>query len=250
MILTLLLLLLRGQTLLAAERANDQAVGAVSFCIETRTSPSADATRPRFAAVQARCRGDEAREEEAWRRLLAGAGARTDVIRAARPYDVSLARLAAERYPARAGAHFWLGDALREAGNRAAAVVAYEAGLALDPTAALIWDYVGRLYEDGGDLERAVYAYDQACYYVDRGKNGCLHAGRIYLEQGAYAEAAVRYRTSLQQLPGYAPARRGLVEALLAQGEIDEAVPHLEALAAQGDENAQKTLAQLTQRID
>lgn len=246
-ILTLLLLLLRGQTLLAAERANDQAVGTVSFCVEEGSSLSADVTMPGFAAIAARCQGDEARQDEAWRRLLAASKARLDVARAARPQDAGLARLATEQYPKLAIAHFWLGDALREAGNGNAAIAAYEAGLALDPTAALIWDHLGRLYQDAGALEEAVQAFDQACHHVDRGKNGCLRAAGLYLQWSMYEEAANRYQTSLQQLPGYGPAHRGIAKALLALGRTEEALPHLQALADRGDEQAQQTLRELTQ---
>lgn len=246
-ILTLLLLLLRGQTLLAAERANDQAVKTVFFCVEGRATLPADATMPGFNAIAARCQGDEARQEEAWRQLLLASGARLDVARAARPQDAGLARLAAAQHPEMAIAHFWLGDALREEGNAKAASAAYEAGLALDPTAALIWDHVGRLYQDGGDLEKAVQAFDQACYHVDRGKNGCLRAAGLYLQWDMYEEAANRYRTSLQQLPGYGPAHRGIAEALLALGRTEEALPHLQALADRDDEQAQQTLRELTQ---
>jgi tetratricopeptide (TPR) repeat protein len=243
--------LIRSPQLYTGAILNQLAVQTVHSCTDAKPvtlGPVEDGSQFLYLAGRlAQCQGRDDRAKALWSQMLAQTAMRMDLVRATWPWDVILARLATEMYPEQATASFWLGDALREEGDAIGAIAAYEAGLQLEPTAALVWDRVGRLYEDVGDPEKAVHAYDRACYYVDRGKNGCLHAGRVYLELNKYEEAADRYRTSLQQLPDYATARRGLIEALLALGRTEEALPHLQALADRGDEQAQQTLRELTQ---
>jgi tetratricopeptide (TPR) repeat protein len=116
----------------------------------------------------------------------------------------------------------------------------------LDSTNADAWMSLGRLHEEQGDLQLAVEAYDQACAFVDNGKNGCPSAGRIYLATGMYDLAAARYEMSLRQIgEGWLPGREGLVKALLASGRTQEAIPHLTVLAASGSAEARETLSQL-----
>jgi tetratricopeptide (TPR) repeat protein len=229
---------------------NRAAVQVAAVCTGAETAPPDLPTGGRqalyLAGGLAYCEGREAQAQQRWGQMLAQTPARLDAVRTAWPTDASLARLAVERYPDVATAHFWLGDALREQEDAAGAIAVYERGLGLAPDTALVWDQVGRLYEEAGDLDKAVHAYDQACFYVDRGKNGCLRAGRLYLQMEMYEAAADRYRTSLQQLPGHTGAHRGSAEALLALGRTEEAILHLRALAAQGDTEAQQKLQALT----
>jgi tetratricopeptide (TPR) repeat protein len=171
--------------------------------------------------------------------------ARLDVLRAALPLDGELAQAAAAAHPDEAAAQFWLGEALKGAGNLAGAIPAYEAGLALDPKNGEEWDNLGRLYEAEGNWEQAVRAFDQACHYVDQGKNGCLNAARIYMQRERYEEAIVRYQDALVQLPDFSAALRGIADALIALGRPQEAIPYLETLAASGDAEAQLLLEQM-----
>jgi len=137
---------------------------------------------------------------------------------------------------------------LQEAGNPTQAIQAYETGLAQQPEKnANAWLSAGRLYEAEGDWERAVQAYNQACYYVDQAKHGCHNAGRLYLEHEQYELAAQRYRDSLVQLPGWHRAQLGLAQALLGLGQIDEAQIYLTRLANEGNRTAQDLLNQLSE---
>jgi tetratricopeptide (TPR) repeat protein len=201
-----------------------------------------------LTAQKADCQQDQDEAELAWRQTLANTSERLTLVRSAAPYNVALAQYAAELYPEQAEAYFWLGDAYREEGQNPQALQAYETGLTWQPEQdANAWMSVGRLYEAEGAWEQAVHAYSQACHYVDQGKNGCPHAGRLYLAHEQYELAAQRYRDSLNQLPGWHPARLGLAQALLELGQIEEAQAHLTLLANEGNRAAQDLLNQLSE---
>ncbi len=234
-----LLVVLAGAPLaekLASNRAGLAAMGCLGSAGGDQPLP------PFFQAVRASCRGDESAAGSAFLEAAAQPGARVDVLRAHRPDDLALAQAAIAHHPDAPAAHFWLGDALLAAGETGQARQTYEAGLALDRREADIWVRLARLYETQGDLPAAAEAYSQACGHLDSGKNGCLHAGRLYLALGDYALAELRYRESIVQLPGYEPSFRGLVDTLIARSGTSEGLAYVQALAAQGDAAAQQAL--------
>lgn len=190
------------------------------------------------------------REDEAmlaWRRTLEVSSERLALVRAAAPHNIPLAQFATSQYPNQPETFFWLGDAYLAGGDNGKAVHAFESGLILQPNIdANAWMSVGRLYEASGDWEQAVHAYDQACRYVDQGKNGCPEAGRLYFEHGAYELAAQRYRDAMNQLPYWQPAQLGLARALVALGELEEARFYLTLLVSEGNAAAQELLDQLS----
>ena len=193
-------------------------------------------------AAADQCRGSTDSSQKQWQQALAQSDERLPALRSMVPHDIDLAKYAVTLYPERSEAYFWLGDAYLKAGEKQQAANAFEQGLALDPTDGLTWRQLGDLYREGGDLGAAVQAYDKACFRVDQGKNGCPRAAGIYMQQGQYDLAAQRYRQSLEQLPNWHPAQKGLAEALLAMGRQDEAVPFLEVLAENGDAEAAQML--------
>jgi predicted Zn-dependent protease len=251
----LLVIVLRGRAWLDDAILNRQAIAVARLCANgERATPdglllgqseSVSAQVTWLRASAAYCQGDEAAARDAWQQMLAASDARLPALRANAPQDVDLARAAAALYPENPIAQFWLGDALLQQGDAPGAIQAYEGGLAQDGTNANTWLVVGELYEGVGDWETAVSAYDQACYYVDRGKNGCPRAGRLYLAHDQYELAAQRFQDSLEQLPHWPPAQKGLAEALIALGKSDEAIPYLQRLAENGDAEARQTLNQL-----
>jgi tetratricopeptide (TPR) repeat protein len=196
--------------------------------------------------MEVRCTGSDQEARGVMREVLAASDARLGAIRSMAQYDTDLAGFAAATYPNRAEAHFWLGDASAKQGDSAGAIQAYERGLALQNTDGNIWMALGTAYEARGDLQAAVGAYDQACRWVDTGSNGCSSSGEIYQQMGLYELAAERYQASIKQI-GYTwlPSEQGLVTALIALGRINEAIPHLTILAANGSIEAQETLRQL-----
>lgn len=250
--LIILVLVSELRPLAAYFRLNQVAVQTTSMCLnghgeETRPAATAESSQLAwFTAVSARCRGDADSERQSWQSVVAGSGARIQAIRAAAPADTHLAQLAAATHPQLAEGHFWLGDVLKAQGDIVGAIQAYAAGLALRPNDAKTWLALGELFLAQDDWRAAAQAYDRACLYVDQGKNGCPRAGQIYLDQGMYDLAAQRYRDSLGQVPGWAPARLGLARALLGLGESEEAARYLEPLAAEGNAEAQQLLYQLS----
>jgi tetratricopeptide (TPR) repeat protein len=199
-----------------------------------------------FEAGLGRCKEDEARARRAYFELLSSSPKRLILVRSALSEDTEMARYAVDLYPDQAEAYFWLGDALVNQEDGFVAIQAYERGLEVQDTDANVWYALGKLYQKtADDWEAAVYAYDQACFYNDSGKNGCTSAGKLYLEHGLYESAARSYRDALRVLPGYGKAMRGLVDALLALGRTEEAIPYLERLAQKGDEGALQMLEQV-----
>jgi tetratricopeptide (TPR) repeat protein len=239
----LILILLSLPWLAGGWDSNRDGLRAMAIC--TGTASALPPEQPFFRGGLARCTANEAEIHSAYRMTVVEADARLNVLRAALPFDVEMAQAAVEAHPEEANAHFWLGEALRQAGDMLRAIPAYEAGLTLNPTNGEEWDNLGRLYEAAGDWERAVQAFDQACHYVDQGKNGCPNAARLYMQHELYEQAIVRYMDTLEQLPGYPVALRGLADALIALERSEEAIPYLETLAAGGDSEAQALLEQL-----
>ncbi len=230
--LTLLFFLTTGFPLLRLSLlTNRAALHALAVCEGQAPLAVMDGQPAFFRAGAAACMGLDAEAQAAYRAALSDPAARLDVIRAVHPLDAGLAALAAQAHPDQAQAHFWLAAALTAAGNTAASIPAYEAGLHLDPANGEEWENLGRLYDAAGNWELAVQAFDQACLYVDQGKNGCPNAARLYFAHGKYALAEQRWRDALEQLPGWEPAWRGLADALLAQGRDAEAQEILEGLA-------------------
>jgi len=242
-VILLILMALSLPWLVGGLAANWDGLRAMAIC--AGTGGDGLPARPFFQGGAARCMSDETAMRLAYRAAVAESDARLDVLRAALPFDVELAQAAAAAHPEQAIAHFWAGAALGQAGDIAGAIPAYEAGLELDPKNGEEWDNLGRLYEAQGDWERAVQAFDQACHYVDQGKNGCLNAARIYMQHARYEQAIARYQDALAQLPNFHPALRGAADALIALERPGEAIPYLETLAASGDTNAQDLLEEL-----
>lgn len=255
MLLVVLVLITRGSDIFTQGLINQQALQVVDLCLREEPNKGTDLVTGSESMVmtwliaqRANCQQDLQAAEVAWQQTLDASPERLSLIRSAVPYHLVLAQYAATRYPEQAEAFFWLGDAYKEQGDNLKAVQAYEAGLILQPEQdANAWMSVGRLYEAEGDWERAVHAYDQACHYVDRGKNGCPGAGRLYFEHEQYELAAQRYREAMQQLPYWQPARLGLARTLLAMGQIEEARLHLTFLANEGNTIAQTLLNQLSE---
>lgn len=196
--------------------------------------------------LQSKCLGDEKRTKDYFVEMMKSSDEALELLRIAYPYDYLLARLAVDLYKDTPEAYFWLGDSLVSENNEEGAILAYEYGLALDPTNGDAWFSLGQLYGSERGWEEALRAFDQTCIYRDRNKNGCPRAGQLYLAHGFYEQAADRYQRSLE-LIGYSwpPAEKGLIEALLALGRTEEAIPHLEILAESGDGEAAATLLAL-----
>lgn len=251
-----LLVILKGYTFFQNVRTNQWAIHVSRLCLGPARSELPEDVALADMNIKmswltgqlAHCQQREDEAMLAWRRTLEVSSERLSLVRAAAPHNIPLAQFAASQYPNQAETFFWVGDAYLAQSDNSKAVRAYEEGLMLQPEhGANAWMTVGRLYEAEGEWERAVYAYDQACHYVDQGKNGCPNAGRLYFEHEQYDLAAQRYRDAMRQLPGWQPARLGLAQALLELDQLEEARLHLTFLASEGNAAAQEVLDQLSE---
>jgi tetratricopeptide (TPR) repeat protein len=136
------------------------------------------------------------------------------LLRSVAGEDLRLAALAAETWPERAAAHFWLGHALAAAGRDAAAAAAYRRGLSLRPSAARVWLELGDLVA-GDDPEAALAAYGEACRRGDPSANACVRAGATAERLGDVAAALDWYRASRWEA---ARARADALERRLGKG--------------------------------
>ena len=214
-------------------RENEASSSVLFSCVyqqENGIVPSTDW----WKGALAYCLGNEAKAINYWQSELQSSNTRLPLIQAQIPHNVALAETAVERFPNSSNAYFWLGDSYRALNQETNAAEAYRQGLEIEPQNGLMWRNLGDYYRNRGDTVNALYAYDQACYWVDQGKNGCLLAAQIYAQEADYASAEARYRDALLQLPNFPRAKFGLAEALFAQGKNEEADIYLQMLLNEG----------------
>jgi tetratricopeptide (TPR) repeat protein len=197
----------------------------------------------------ARCLADTRALDRALHDHLIVTDARLPLARAIAPYNVSLAHLAISSHPDQAVAHFWLADALANRDEVEQAIQEYETGLALHATEANAWQALGHLREARGDMNQAVAAYDQACHFVDHGKNGCVAAAHLHMQLGQYAKALESYKNMIAQLP-YLDLSTKLrpVDSFLKLGRTGEATEYLCYLVDHGVPEARPLLEQQEQK--
>ena len=155
-----------------------------------------------FRLMETFCQDPTAISTTTWEEAIAADPQRIVFMPYYRPGDLELAGYAARTHPGSASANFWFAELAAASGDLDGAISAYQRGLEITPADGLAWMALGRLQEGQGDLESAAYAYSQACNHVDRGKNGCPNASRLYLALGDYASAEHYARQTLRQLPG------------------------------------------------
>lgn len=255
--LTMAALAMRTPLLFRDANVTEAAVKAQAVCLDTERDTSAVSNLAASAAAAPGpinwlvssallCKGDKLGSNQALRRMIAASPDRIALARDIAHNNIALARYAAERYPDNGTAYAWLGDAQVLAGNSDEAQAAYERSTILEPKDADAWLALGKLYENASSMAQAAEAYDQACLYVDHPKNGCPSAGRVHLKLGEYEQAIASFTRSIQQIGYFWPeSEQGLVDALLALGRKEEAIPHLQALADNGSQQARKQLDEL-----
>jgi tetratricopeptide (TPR) repeat protein len=231
---------LQQQTLFAGRQA-------LLSCLHP-TEPLPDSPDPFFTAAVLQCRGLDA--TSAWIDAITASADRLSVIRAVRPNDTALAQLATAEHPANALAYQWLGESLTTAGDANGAAAALERAMILQGTDdAELWLKLGTAYDHAHNPTDAARAYDQACRLFDRGANGCVRAGYMYMELADYPTALARFEQSTAQLAKYdvfyGPTAFGLAQALIALDRPAEALPYLQRLAAEGHGQAAQLLDQL-----
>jgi protein O-mannosyl-transferase len=143
-----------------------------------------------------------------------------------------------------------LGATYAAAGRSDEATAAFRRAIAVGPQYTDAYMNLGRELMLLGDVEKAVPFLEFAAAHRPGSAQAAAELGMAYERTQRPAEAAARYRRSLELKPGYVPAliRLAIVEA--SQGRVDEGIGHLrEALAiAPGDPFASLALAGLLSR--
>ncbi len=110
---------------------------------------------------------------------------------------------------------------------------------------------LGRLYEETGDVERALASYRRALTKAPADVETRLKVVRLLELQGELDEAVRQYDELLRRSPGDASLVFRFAELLLQRGERARALTHLERLerAARGDEDTAVALIDFYERI-
>jgi tetratricopeptide (TPR) repeat protein len=169
------------------------------------------------------------------------------------PPDVATRRqrleAAASRYPGDAEIAFYLGDARSDAGDRAAALEAFDDALRIDPAFALpLWAKAGVL-DNTGDRDRALQALDQ-CIAVAPSAASCLRVRAAFNgRRGACALSTQDAKRTLEVEPGSYRAYDVLARSLSAEldtAAVEQALEEKWALVPSGERGR----AHLEDRID
>ncbi|MHB8132782.1 MAG: tetratricopeptide repeat protein [Anaerolineaceae bacterium] len=141
------------------------------------------------------------------------------------PYQVSLAKIAVDRFPKEIDPLFWLAESnlLNEINSNSFLIEESNKEiflkiLSMNPKEGLAWCKLGNIYNKEGDIEKAINSFSQCCKNYDPGMNGCVNAGRLLEAQGDYIDAINYYRLSIWQLSQKEADR---LEAQLVSGELN-----------------------------
>lgn len=120
-------------------------------------------------------------------------------LQRAEKLDAALAAFA--RAHRRAESHLRRGVILQQRGDAHAAVTAYEAAIAIDPSLAEAWFRRGLLYQDRGEPDRAMDAYRQALTHRPNLAEAAVNLGFLQQDAGDLAAAFTSYRQALHARP-------------------------------------------------
>lgn len=143
-----------------------------------------------------------------------------------------------------------LGSIYADKKNPEAAERAYREAVRLQPSSGRAHMFVGMSAMVKGDLNNAWQEYTEALKYPlspEHAANVYNDMGLILIKQGKGAEAVDQFRAALQQRPDLVPAHLNVVNALLDQNRLDEALRHLNyaIIATKGNPELRRMLAAL-----
>ncbi|MCB9761537.1 MAG: tetratricopeptide repeat protein [Alphaproteobacteria bacterium] len=136
----------------------------------------------------------------------------------------------------------WVGliSALRELGRLDEAEAEARKALQINSNALNVYNNLGLVYIDRGQLDLANFIYQKALTTVDGGdKNASLHCnlGRIYQLQGKPADAKAAFDRALERDPDLVPAMLYLADYYLDNRNFQDTVPLLEKARTLEPEN-------------
>lgn len=146
--------------------------------------------------------------------------------------SVDLFAHAALETPDFALAHYFLGNAYRNAGDADLAITAYKASLLRDPSNARTHAHLGHAYAEKGMDLQAAEEYGRALTLNPDRADAHFGLGVIYGRWGQHADAAAEYRRALALLPDYPDASLNLGALLGEQGDLEgEIAVYADAIA-------------------
>lgn len=124
------------------------------------------------------------------------------------------------------------GETYLRDGDPEQAIVHLEAAREIDPGSAVIWERLGRAYQQAGRIADSEAALRRATE-LPKGAVALIALGRLLVTQGRFREAAEAYVEGLRRHPqGEVQVRMELAELHLALGRPRTALEELERLAA------------------
>jgi tetratricopeptide (TPR) repeat protein len=119
--------------------------------------------------------------------------------------------------------HLYLGDALYEQDQAAAAILCFRRVLKIRPDLPEGHDHLGLALHEIGAFEEALTSYDRALKLQPNLAAAHGNRGNVLRDLGRLAEAVASYRRMLELEPHIAEAHNNLGNALLALGRFEEA---------------------------
>jgi tetratricopeptide (TPR) repeat protein len=136
-----------------------------------------------------------------------------------------LLRAAATQAPDKFPPNFYLAQALYAAADDAGAEQSYRKAVELDAKAAVAWIGLGRALANQSKFEEALEAYRKAGEADPSHREYLIELAARLEEKGHPERAIALYR----EFPGRPEVRERLGNLLFQAGQIEEAIPHLEA---------------------
>jgi tetratricopeptide (TPR) repeat protein len=163
-----------------------------------------------------------------------------EILRHARParLDEALCCLwaAVAVRPSSPGAHFNLGDALREKGRVDEAIAEYREGMRLQKDFSFAHNNLGTDLKNKGRLDEAIAEYREAIRLQKDNAAAHSNLGNALREKGQVDEAVAECREAIRLKKDYGQAHNSLGNALREKGRVDEAVAeYQEALRLEKD---------------
>ncbi len=129
-------------------------------------------------------------------------------------------------------AHYNLGIALNNRGERDEAITHYQQAIMLRPNYAEAHYNLGRLLAEKGHLDDAVMHYKKALEINPADAEAWNNLGVTLFGMGRVDDAIGHYQTALKIRPDYAEASCNLANALLSKGDLDGAIARYSACLA------------------
>ena len=113
-----------------------------------------------------------------------------------------------------------------------------EEAIRFAPSSVLARMELAKWYERDGQPDAALHEYDVVRSMIPRAASSYVELSKAYLLHNRVQSAEQALRSALQRHPDYAPARFGLVDLLVDQGRVQEAVEQLNALLLHDADNS------------